>query len=42
MENWRLLHSCFLNIIESGVADVIGIRGIGLIGASDSSKIKRL
>ncbi|MFY9800263.1 MAG: hypothetical protein WAK10_03350 [Methanoregula sp.] len=32
----------FLNIIESGVAAVIGILGIGLIGASGSSKIKRL
>jgi hypothetical protein len=32
----------FLNIIESGVAAVIGILGIGLIAASGSSKIKRL
>jgi hypothetical protein len=32
----------FLNIIESGVAAVIGILGIGLIGASGGSKIKRL
>jgi len=32
----------FLNIIESGVAAMIGIPGIGLIVASGISKIKRL
>jgi len=32
----------FLNIIESGVAAVIGILGIGMIAASGISKIKRL
>ena len=32
----------FLNIIESGVAAMIGILGIGLIGASSIAKIKRL
>jgi len=32
----------FLNIIESGVAAMIGILGIGLIGASGISNIKRL
>ena len=32
----------FLDIIESGVAAMIGIIGIGLIGASGISNIKRL
>ncbi len=32
----------FLDIIESGVAALIGIVGIGLIGASGISNIKRL
>ena len=32
----------FLDVIESGVAAMIGILGIGLIGASGLSKIKRL
>jgi len=32
----------FLNIIDSGIADVIGILGIGLIAVSGSSKIKRM
>jgi len=32
----------FFDIIESGVAAVIGILGIGLIAASGMSKIKRL
>ncbi len=31
-----------LDVIESGVAALIGIIGIGLIAASGSSKIRRL
>ena len=32
----------FFDLIESGVAAMIGILGIGLIGASGLSNIKRL
>jgi hypothetical protein len=32
----------FFDIIESGIAAMIGILGIGLIGASGISDIKRL